>query len=67
MPVFVEMVAVELAVTVSVGAVLAFVSGLLSPPKQSEPQHRPQGCRHCGSATAVEAGLDQDRAGRRQQ
>lgn len=47
MPIFVELVAVELAVTVSVGTVLAFVSGLLSPSKTSEPRG-PQVCRRCG-------------------
>jgi hypothetical protein len=47
MPVFVELVAVDFAVTVSVDAVLAFVSRLLSPSKQSELQG-PQACRHCG-------------------
>jgi len=58
MPVFVELVVVELAVTVSVGAVLAFVSGLMAPSKQNAQRRSPLGCRSCGLIRAIEAGPD---------
>ncbi len=67
MPGFVELAAVELAVTVSVGAVLAIISGLLSPLNHSELRHRPQECRRRGSVTALEAGPDQHRASKGRQ
>ena len=63
MPVLIELFAVELAVTVSVGAVLAFVSGLMSTPEQSGQRDRPQGCRQCGSVRAVKAGQAEHGAG----
>jgi hypothetical protein len=59
---FVELVAVELAMTLSFGVVVSFVSGFLSIPRQSERQNRRPACR-CGSAEAFEAWQDQDGAG----
>jgi hypothetical protein len=50
MTVFAEQVAVELAVTLSVGAVLGFASGLLSVPEQAG---RPSQCRACAGRGAV--------------
>jgi hypothetical protein len=44
--VFVEQVALELAVTLSVGAVLGFISGLSSMPEQADRRNRRQTCRH---------------------
>jgi hypothetical protein len=62
MTAFIELVAVELAVTLSVGAVLGFVSWLLSTPERSKRRNRPQGCRHCGSVGADGSRPDQGRA-----
>lgn len=60
---FVELVAVELAVTLSFGAVVSFVSGFLSTPGQPKRQNPRQACHRCGSAEAIEAWPDQDGAG----
>jgi hypothetical protein len=57
MAVFVELVAVELAVTVSVGAVMAFVAGLLSAPNQSERPCPPRGCDRCGAVVGDAASI----------
>ena len=65
MPAFVELFAVELAVAVSVGAVLAFVSGLVSTPRRREPPQGLRACRNCGSVGTIDAGPDQDRASKR--
>jgi len=62
MPVFVELFAVELAVAASVGAVLAFVTALMSAPERRELPHGPQACRACGSARIIDAGPEQSRA-----
>ena len=67
MPAFVELFAVELAVAVSAGAVLAFVSGLVSAPRRRELPHRPRACRNCGSVRTIDAGPDQDRTSKRHQ
>jgi hypothetical protein len=48
MPALVEHIAVEFAVTLSVGAVLGFVSGLLSTDDQAD-QGSARHCRRCGS------------------
>jgi hypothetical protein len=48
MTVFVEQVAVEVAVTLSVGAVLGFFSGLMSGPRHAD--RRGRTCRRCGAA-----------------
>jgi hypothetical protein len=65
MPAFVELFAVELAVAVSAGAVLAFVSGLVSTHRRRELPRGPQGCRNCGSVGTIDAGPDQGRASKR--
>jgi hypothetical protein len=67
MPAFIELFAVELAVAVSAGAVLAFVSGLASAPTGREPGHRRLRCRDCGSAMSAGAGPDQYREAERHQ
>jgi hypothetical protein len=56
MPVFAELVAIELVVTVSAGVVLAFVSGLLSRPKRNALRHEAQACHNCGSVGKVAPG-----------
>jgi hypothetical protein len=56
MMVFAEQVAIELAVTVSFGAIFGFVSGLLSTPGQTA---RRQTCYRRSPVVAIEAGLDQ--------
>jgi hypothetical protein len=61
MMVFAEPVAVELAVTVSLGAVLGLVSGLLSMPEQADRRNRRQACCRRGSVAAFEAALYQER------
>jgi hypothetical protein len=65
MTVFIEQVAVELAVTLSVGAVFGFVSGLLSMPEHADQTHRRQSCRRCGSVVGAEPWPDRDDDGRR--
>jgi hypothetical protein len=59
MTVIVEQVAVELAVTLSLGAVFGFVSRLLSAPDQADRRNRQQHCCRCGSAVTAEAWPDQ--------
>jgi hypothetical protein len=56
MMVFAEQVAIELAMTVSFGAIFGFVSGLLSTPRQDA---RRQTCCRRSPVAAIEAGLDQ--------
>jgi hypothetical protein len=56
MMVFIEQVALELAVTVSVGAVLGFISGLSSMPEQADRRNRRQACRRQRSGAPYKAG-----------
>jgi hypothetical protein len=56
MTVLVEEIAIELALRLSLGAVVGFVSGLLSTADQAERQRY---CRRCGSAVASLARPDQ--------
>jgi hypothetical protein len=62
MMVFVELVAVELAVTVSLGAVVGFFSGLLSMPEQADRRNRRQACCRRDSVGLFEAAPHQGRA-----
>src|ERR1700686_1331542 len=64
MVVFVKHVAVEFAATVSPGAVLGFVSGLLPTPEQADRRNRRQAGRRRrrGPVVAAEAGPYQERA-----
>jgi len=67
MMVLVELVAVELAVTLSFSAACAFVSGFLSTPEQSNRQNRGQACHRCGAAAIMETGPDQYGTGKGRQ
>jgi hypothetical protein len=55
MMIFVELIAVELAVTVSLGAVFGFVSRLMSMPEQAERRNRRPTCFRCRSVTTFKA------------
>lgn len=67
MTAFIELVAVELAVTLSVGAVLGFASALSSTPEQSKRRDRPQGCRAAARLGLLGLGRVEARAGKAHQ
>jgi hypothetical protein len=63
MTAFVEKIAVEIVVTLCVGAVVGFISVLLSTPDEAARQNRRLACRHCGSDAMLEAKPDQVQPG----
>ena len=59
---FIEEVIVEFAVTLTLGAVFGFMSGLVTTTlQQADRRDRLQACR-CGSVATIEVRPDQDRA-----
>jgi hypothetical protein len=63
MTTFVEKIAVEIVVSLCVGAALALISGLMSMPDEARRQSQRAVCRHCGSDAMIEPTPDQVRPG----
>jgi hypothetical protein len=67
MTAFFEKIAVEIVVTLCVGAVLGFISGLSSTPDEAVRQNRRLVCRRCGSGAVIEPKPDQVQPGHEHQ
>jgi hypothetical protein len=63
MTTFVEKIAVEIVVSLCVGAVLGLISGLMSMPDEAVRQNRQLVCRRCGSDATIDAQPDHGQLG----
>jgi len=59
MTAIVEKIAIEVAATLALGAVTAFVFGLSATPEELRRRNRPRVCRRCGEASLDAAGEGQ--------
>jgi hypothetical protein len=59
MTTFIEKIAVEIVVSLCVGAVLGLISGLMSMPDGALRQNQRPVCRRCGSEAMTESAPDQ--------
>jgi hypothetical protein len=63
MTTFVEKIAVEIVVSLCIGAVLGLISGLMSMPDEAVRQNRQLVCRRCGSDATIETQPDHGKLG----
>jgi hypothetical protein len=63
MTTFVEKIAVEIVVSLCVGAVLGLISGLMSMPDEAVRQNRQLVCRRCDSDATIETQPDHGKLG----